>query len=142
MDIFLRSVSLEPFAGIVPIDGTAFTASSFVILPSFPVPLIEAASISFSAKIFLAAGEAEPVAYVAAFGACFTSIFFASCFSSIFGALLSCFAALVSIKQTTAPTATASPSSAFKVIIPLSSAGSSKVALSESTSAIGWSFST
>ena len=44
--------------------------------------------------------------------------------------------ALVSIRQTTCPTRTASPSSAFNVITPLSSAGRSKVALSESTSAI------
>ena len=51
-------------------------------------------------------------------------------------------AAEVSIKQTTCPTFTTSPSSAFKVIIPLCSAGSSNVALSESTSAIAWSFST
>jgi hypothetical protein len=43
-------------------------------------------------------------------------------------------AAAVSIKQI--PTATASPSSAFNVIIPLASAGNSRVALSESTSAI------
>ncbi len=42
----------------------------------------------------------------------------------------------VSIRHTTAPTATASPSSALSVIVPLSSAGSSSVALSESTSAI------
>ena len=54
-----------------------------------------------------------------------------------FGAIAS-----VSIKHTTCPTATASPSSAFKVITPLSSAGRSKVALSESNSAIVWSFST
>mgnify|MGYP000087055533 CR=1 FL=1 len=52
------------------------------------------------------------------------------------------FAASVSIKQTTAPTATASPSSALSVITPLASAGNSKVALSESTSAMAWSFST
>jgi hypothetical protein len=46
------------------------------------------------------------------------------------------FSAEVSIKHTTAPTATASPSSALRVIVPLSSAGSSSVALSESISAI------
>ena len=45
-------------------------------------------------------------------------------------------AAAVSIKQTTCPTFTTSPSSAFNVIIPLCSAGNSNVALSESTSAI------
>ena len=44
--------------------------------------------------------------------------------------------ASVSIKHTTAPTATASPSSALREIIPLASAGNSKVALSLSTSAI------
>ena len=60
IDIFLRVVPLVPSSGIVPIDGTAFTASSLVILPAFPVPLIVDASISFSAKIFLAAGDAVP----------------------------------------------------------------------------------
>ena len=66
-----------------------------------------------------------------------------SVFSTVEGAaLLSGRSASVSIKQTTAPTATASPISACRVIIPLASAGSSKVALSESTSAIAWSFST
>ena len=39
-----------------------FTASSFVILPSFPVPFIVEVSIPFSANTFLAAGEAVPVA--------------------------------------------------------------------------------
>ena len=41
----------------------------------------------------------------------------------------------VSMVQTTSPTLTASPSSAFRIIVPLTSAGSSRVALSESTSA-------
>ena len=50
--------------------------------------------------------------------------------------------AAVSIKHTTCPTFTASPSSACNVITPAASAGSSRVALSESTSAIAWSFST
>ena len=42
----------------------------------------------------------------------------------------------VSIKQTILPTSTVSPSSALRVIVPLSWAGKSNVALSESTSAI------
>jgi hypothetical protein len=45
----------------------------------------------------------------------------------------------VSIKQTTAPTATASPFR-FQCDNPTASAGNSRVALSESTSAIAWSF--
>ena len=45
-----------------PMDGTALTASSFVIRPSFPVPTIAVASIPFSDSIFLAAGLADPVA--------------------------------------------------------------------------------
>ena len=40
----------------------AFSASSFVIRPSFPVPFIEEGSIPFSLKIFAAAGEAVPAA--------------------------------------------------------------------------------
>src|SRR5690606_300239 len=137
IDILVLLEPLLPPVG-VPIDGTAFTASSLVIRPSFPVPGTVLAFMPFSAKIFLAAGLAEPVAYVlasatAGFGA---SAFGASSFFSALGALPSGFAALVSIKQTTAPTATASPSSAFSVIIPLASAGSSSVALSLSTSAM------
>ncbi|CAI8420909.1 MAG: Uncharacterised protein [Polaribacter sejongensis] len=62
IDIFLRSVPLKPLAGCVPIEGTAFTASSLVILPSFPVPFIADVGIPFSASTFLAAGEAVPVA--------------------------------------------------------------------------------
>ena len=46
------------------------------------------------------------------------------------------FEALVSIRQTIAPTSTASPTSALKVTVPLASAGNSKVALSLSTSAM------
>ena len=61
IDNFLRlvSVNLSPF---VPIDGVAFTASSLVILPSFPVPFIIEGTMFFSANIFLAAGDAVPVA--------------------------------------------------------------------------------
>jgi len=51
--------------------AVALAASSFVILPSFPVPFTEAASMPFSARILAAAGEGWPVAYelVAAAGA-------------------------------------------------------------------------
>jgi len=70
-------------------------------------------------------------------GACFGVSSLAGVESSPSG-----FVALVSIRQTTAPTSTASPSSALRVIVPLTSAGSSSVALSLSTSAMAWSFST
>ena len=62
IDIFLRSVPLSPSTGLVPILGTAFSASFLVILPAFPVPFTVEFSIPFSAKIFFAAGEAVPVA--------------------------------------------------------------------------------
>ena len=51
----------EPPVG-VPIEGTALAASSVVIQPPFPEPTISEGWIFFSANIFLAAGEAEPVA--------------------------------------------------------------------------------
>ena len=59
IDILLRDCPLFPPVG-VPIDGTAFTASSFVTRPSLPVPCTALASIPFSAKIFFAAGLAVP----------------------------------------------------------------------------------
>jgi len=62
IDNLVLSTPLEPPVG-VPIEGTAFTASSFVILPSFPVPIISEGWIFFSSNIFLAAGEGVPVAY-------------------------------------------------------------------------------
>jgi hypothetical protein len=46
----------------VPIDGTAFTASSLVILPSLPVPVTAAGAIFFSSNIFFAAGDGVPEA--------------------------------------------------------------------------------
>ena len=63
------------------------------------------------------------------------STFFSTLSFEDFG-LISPPLASVSIRQTTCPTSTESPSSAFKVITPLASAGKSRVALSESTSAI------
>ena len=117
----------------------AFAASSVVILPPFPVPTMSEGLMFFSSNIFLAAGDGAPVAYVfSATGTAFTSSFFTSGAFSTAGAVAAPFglAAAVSIRQTTCPTATASPSSALSVIIPLASAGNSKVALSESTSAI------
>ena len=108
-----------------------------MIRPSFPVPKIAEVSIPFSAKIFFAAGLAAPLAYVVfevftGTGAAATG----AGGSLTSGSVPSGFEALVSIKQTTAPTCTASPSSAFRVMVPLSSAGSSSVALSLSTSAM------
>ena len=57
-------------------------------------------------------------------------------FSAILTFFFSFFFTEVSIVHTTCPTFTISPSSTRILITPLSSAGSSKVALSESTSAI------
>ena len=54
---------------------------------------------------------------------------------------LSGFAALISIKQTTAPTATASPSSALRVIIPLISAGNSSISFAVQGNSISETFS-
>ena len=67
---FLRSIDnfdlvsprLPPVG--VPIEGTAFTASSLVILPSRPEPETVFLSTPFSSKIFFAAGEGTPDAYV------------------------------------------------------------------------------
>jgi hypothetical protein len=56
---------MRDFSSGSSIDGVAFTASSLVTLPSFPVPLTEVVGIFFSSKIFLAAGGC-PEAYVAA----------------------------------------------------------------------------
>jgi hypothetical protein len=56
MDNFVLSEPREPPVG-VPIDGTAFTASSLVILPPLPVPTMSEGSMFFSSNIFLAAGD-------------------------------------------------------------------------------------
>src|SRR5690606_9705887 len=61
IDILLLLLPLLPPVG-VPMEGTALTASSLVTRPSLPVPETEEASMPFSARIFLAAGLAEPVA--------------------------------------------------------------------------------
>jgi hypothetical protein len=60
IDNFVRSVPREP--PVVPIEGTAFTASSLVILPALPVPVMDAGAIFFSSNIFLAAGDGVPEA--------------------------------------------------------------------------------
>ena len=59
-DIFLRVTCRSPVG--VPIDGTAWIASSLVIRPFRPDPVIVALSIPFSSMIFFAAGEGEPEA--------------------------------------------------------------------------------
>ena len=64
IDSLVRLTPRPSVSIFLPIDGTAFAASSFVIRPSLPVPVIALVSISFSAKIFLAAGLAVPDAYV------------------------------------------------------------------------------
>ena len=103
--------------------------------------------------IFTAAGEAVPAAYEASFftgsglgtatfvatlaeASATTTLTSSAATDPAEGVEVAGRAAEVSIKQTTCPTFTTSPSAAFKEIIPLSSAGSSSVALSESTSAI------
>ena len=55
-------VSPRPADEAVPIETLALTASSLVMRPSLPVPATWLASMPFSARIFLAAGEAVPVA--------------------------------------------------------------------------------
>ncbi len=61
IDNLVRSTPRLPPVG-VPIEGTAFTASSLVILPPLPVPVTVAGAIFFSSNIFLAAGDGVPVA--------------------------------------------------------------------------------
>ena len=144
IDSLVRLTPRPSVSIFLPIDGTAFSASSFVIRPSLPVPVIALVSISFSAKIFLAAGLAVPEAYVGlesivGEGDSTTG---AGVSEATESGLPSGCEAVVSIRQTTEPTATASPSSALSVMVPLTSAGSSSVALSLSTSAMTWSFST
>jgi hypothetical protein len=128
----------------VPIDGTAFTASSLVILPSLPVPVKAAEQYFFRLIFFLLL---EMVFLKLLPDRCFWAGTVVSAFELL---LLVLFLQLepnqiwfscCCIDQTNyCSTATASPSSAFNVIIPLASAGNSRVALSESTSAIAWSF--
>ena len=159
IDIFSRLWLRDPpqtFAASVenPADIASMT-SCLVMRPSLPLAFTWFADTLFSFIIFAAAGEADPAAYESdlmgsGFGAAvaFSSFTGAAAgvasagFAAATGALPAGFAADVSIKHTTCPTFTTSPSAAFNVMIPLSSAGSSSVALSESTSAIAWSFST
>jgi len=129
----------------------ALSASFLVIRPSLPVPTTVDAGISRSANILRAAGATRTGGVGCAGevtctgeGAEAAGTAGTSCFTGcdVEGAAdeaaVGAFAS-VSIKHTTCPTFTASPSSACNVIIPLASAGSSRVALSESTSATAWS---
>ena len=138
IESFLRVTPLSLVSTFLPIDGTAFIASSFVIRPSFPVPITSELIKFFSASIFFAAGLADPEAYVDSEGLLIFASFFKTFLESeaLESELSLGLATLVSIKQTTDPTSTASPSLALRVIVPLSSAGNSNVALSLSTSAI------
>ena len=61
IESFTLSEPREPPVG-VPIAGTAFAASSVVILPPFPVPTMSEGLMFFSFNIFLAAGDGVPVA--------------------------------------------------------------------------------
>ncbi|MNY16755.1 hypothetical protein D3C86_1500380 [compost metagenome] len=73
-DIFSRRSFLDPATGAATVAFgasafaagcaafCAFRASSFVILPSTPVPLTAAASTPFSASILPAEGDGVPVA--------------------------------------------------------------------------------
>ena len=56
IDNLIRSVPRLPPVG-VPIEGTAFTASSLVIRPSLPVPTMSEGWMFFSSNILRAAGE-------------------------------------------------------------------------------------
>ena len=153
--LILARVSLRTPPVGVPIDGLdALSASFLVIRPSLPVPTTVDAGISRSANILRAAGATRTggvgcagevtctgegaEAAGAAGTSCFTGCDVEGAADE---AAVGAFAS-VSIKHTTCPTFTASPSSACNVIIPLASAGSSRVALSESTSATAWSLVT
>ena len=131
------------FPCALPIAATAFIASSLVIFPPTPVPVTLSESMLFSFKITFANGEdgcdSSFLGSCAGAATVCVSSFISEAGFSVFTA--DPFAD-ISIRQTTCPTFTTSPSSAFRVITPDCSAGSSSVALSESTSAIGWSFST
>src|SRR6218665_85929 len=95
-------------------SGTGtFRASSVVILPPIPLPWTWSAETPFSLKILAAAGEGCPCAYARFF----------SC------------AALISILQINPPTGRVVFSCAAMRKIPAALAGSSNVALSDSTSA-------
>ncbi len=61
MESLLRDSPRSPLPG-VPMEGTAFTASSFVMRPSFPDPVTVLGSMPFSSRILRAAGEATPEA--------------------------------------------------------------------------------
>ena len=152
--ILVRTSLRTPPVG-VPIEGLeALSASSLVIRPPLPVPTTADAGISRSANILRAAGLgtcfAEDAGAIGAVeGAESVGLgttgasFLTDCDGEVPAdeAPVGAFA-LVSIKHTTCPTFTASPSSACSVITPLASAGSSRVALSESTSATAWSLVT
>ena len=144
---FLDSIFLPFTIASTSTFGSALSASSLVIRPPLPDPETLDADIFFSLNIFAAAGEGDPLAkLLSSTLVSGWTIFFSIVFSTTFsvGFILSEVGAFaeVSIKHTTAPTSTASPSFALKVMTPLSSAGRSNVALSESNSAIVWSFST
>jgi hypothetical protein len=62
----LYSCALPPVG--VPIDGVAFTASSLVTLPSFPVPLTEVVGIFFHLKLQLEVSQKHISQGVAAAG--------------------------------------------------------------------------
>ena len=104
-----------------------------MILPASPVPFNSFAKISCSLIIAEANGVAfappkSAADFTVAFGVSETSSLVAFTFASPFTE--------VSIIHTISPTATVSPSPTTIFIVPLSSAGNSKVALSESISAI------
>ena len=154
--ILERTSALAPPVG-VPIEGfDAITASFLVIRPPLPLPTTDDAGSSRSSNILRAAGLRCPPAGAGAgagagaatgagagAGAATGAGAGAGTAAAGAGALPPAgLGAAVSIKHTTCPTFTASPSSACNVITPAASAGSSRVALSESTSAIAWSFST
>ena len=119
--------------------------------PPGPLPATWPACNPFSSISLRAAGEGCPAAWPGAAGAGAGAAAEAGAGSGFAGAGAGAAAggaasagasASVSIRQTTAPTATASPSSALSVMVPAISAGSSRVALSLSTSAMAWSLKT
>src|SRR5690606_247682 len=88
----------------------AFSASSFVIRPSLPVPLMVDGSMPFSLKILAAAGEAVPAAYDSGLSGSFLAA----------GAAAPSVAAAGASSFFSAPPAGASPSSIVHTTAPIS----------------------
>ena len=106
-------------------------ASSFVIRPPTPLPATLVVETPFSSKILPAAGEGWPEAYPEPVAAVTATGADAACAGAAAGD-----PSVISILQIKPPMGSVSFSFATILKIPLASAGNSKVALSDSTSAM------